>query len=58
MRVESVSVVPLIRQRRTRSSVARYFGSTLPAAPSQAISVLTPSFSMVMREPSVVYDEL
>ena len=56
MRVESVSVVPLMRQRPTRASAARYFGSTLPAAPSHAINVLTPSFVIVMREPSVVYE--
>ena len=33
-RVESVSVVPVMRHRPTRSSRARYVGSTLPAAPA------------------------
>ena len=56
VRVESVSVVPVMRQRPTRASVSRYFGSTLPAAPSHAISVLTPSLVIVMRDPSVVYE--
>ncbi len=58
MRVERVSVVPLMRQRPTRANAARYFVSTLPAAPSHAINVLTPSFLIVMREPSVVYELL
>src|SRR4051794_30843432 len=48
----------MMRHRRTRVSVSRYSGSTLPAAPSHAINVLTPSFSIVMRDPLVVYDEL
>ena len=56
--VDSVRVRPVTRHRRTRSSASRYFGSTLPAAPSHAISVLTPSFSIFMREPSVVYELL